>query len=236
MRRGFKAKICGTTNVEDALLAAENGADFFGVVVEASFSPRTLTVDEAVPLFKSPPIPGVSLVFEMNHDRVRLLADKLKPFAVQFLGRAKPSYLGQLKKQRPTVQLWQSVHLPKAGEKVAINGFIDDVKGCIDAGVDALIFDTAAVSGGKMKFGGTGMTSDWGIVKELIEKINCEIPIWLAGGINPENVGEAIDIVTPYGIDLCSGVEAYPGKKDPQKVRALMKIIDQKSKIRRENH
>ncbi len=93
------------------------------------------------------------------------------------------------------------------------------------AGVDALLFDTAALSKGAMKFGGTGVTSDWDIVKELMDAMRGTLPIWLAGGINPDNVGEAIDRINPYGIDLCSGVEATRGKKDAAKLRSLMTTI-----------
>jgi phosphoribosylanthranilate isomerase len=103
------------------------------------------------------------------------------------------------------------------------------VQDYVDAGVDSLLFDTVAVSQGKTKFGGTGKTSDWNLVKGLIDTIQSPVPVWLAGGINPENVGEALDTLDPYGIDLCSGVEARPGKKDPQKVKALMSTIKERS-------
>ncbi len=236
MGDGYKAKICGTTNLGDAFLAAAEGADFFGVVVEVGFSPRSLSIEEAKPLFESPPIPGVALVFDMAQDRVRTVIEQLNPFAVQFLGQADVSFLKQLKKQYASIQIWQSIHLPAAGEKVAVDDFKTEVQGYIDAGVDALLFDTAAVSNGKTKFGGTGLTSDWNVVKKLMGEIASPVPMWLAGGINPENVGEALERVGPCGIDLCSGVEAAPGKKDPGKIRALMTTIKEKSKTRRKEN
>ena len=234
MGNGYKAKICGTTSVADARLAADHGADFFGVVVEVGFSPRSLSIDEALPLFRSPPVPGVALVFEMAPDRVRLVMEKLKPYAVQFLGRTDPSLLRELKQERPSVRLWQSIHLPESGAPVAVDDFVREFREYVEAGADALLFDTAVVSDGKMKFGGTGTTSDWDVVKELMKKVKSPVPVWLAGGIDPGNVGAALDAVDPYGIDLCSGVEASPGKKDPEKVRALMETIREKSKTRRE--
>ena len=66
MKAGYKTKICGATNLDDVRLSADEGADFFGVVVEVDFSPRSQTVDEAGPLFAAPPIPGVALVFKMQ--------------------------------------------------------------------------------------------------------------------------------------------------------------------------
>ena len=225
MTSGYKAKICGTTNMEDAEMAAREGADFFGVVVEVDFSPRSLTIEAAKPLFSSPPIPAVALVYNMASTRVESLIQQLNPFAVQFLSLAETSFVTYLKKTYPKVEIWQSLHLPQAGEAVDLKAFQKTVQTSVAAGVDALLFDTAALSKGEMKFGGTGVTSDWEVVKELMDSIRDSVPIWLAGGINPDNVGEAIDRINPYGIDLCSGVEATRGKKDAAKLRSLMTTI-----------
>lgn len=161
----------------------------------------------------------------MASTRVERLIQQLKPFAVQFLSLADPSFVTYLKTTYPKVEIWQSVHLPQAGEAVNLKEFQKTVHTSVTAGVDALLFDTAAMSKGGMKFGGTGVTSDWDIVKELMDSIRGAVPIWLAGGINPDNVGEAIDRINPYGIDLCSGVEATRGKKDAAKLRSLMTTI-----------
>nr|WP_320190044.1 phosphoribosylanthranilate isomerase [uncultured Desulfobacter sp.] len=225
MTRGYKVKICGTTNVEDAQMTADAGADFFGVVVEVDFSPRSLTIETAKSLFSSPSLPPVALVYNMASTRVETLIQQLNPFAVQFLSLADPSFVTYLKKTYPEVEVWQSIHLPQAGEAVDVENFQQTVETSVTAGVDALLFDTAALSKGEMKFGGTGITSDWDIVKELMDSIQGPVPIWLAGGINPDNVAEAIDKINPYGIDLCSGVEATRGKKDAAKLTALMANI-----------
>lgn len=225
MTSGYKVKICGTTNLDDAEMTARAGADFFGVVVEVDFSPRSLTIDAAKPLFSSPSLPSVALVYNMPAQRVETLIQQLNPFAVQFLSLAKPSFVTYLKATYPRVEVWQSVHLPQAGETVDVENFQKTVQTSVTAGVDALLFDTATLSKGKMKFGGTGVTSDWNIVKELMDSIRGTVPIWLAGGINPDNVAEAIDKINPYGIDLCSGVEATRGKKDAAKLSSLMTTI-----------
>ncbi len=231
MTSGYKVKICGTTNVEDAQMTADAGADFFGVVVEADFSPRSLTIEAAKPLFSSPLLPPVALVYNMASSRVETLIQHLNPFAVQFLSLAEPSFVTYLKITYPKVEVWQSIHLPRAGESVDLENFQKTVQTSVTAGVDALLFDTAALSKGEMKFGGTGITSDWDIVKELMDSIRGTVPIWLAGGINPDNVAEAIDKINPYGIDLCSGVEAARGKKDAAKLTSLMTNIRGKQLI-----
>ena len=230
MNGGYKAKICGTTRPEDAKMAADAGADFFGVVVAVDFSPRSLSVDDARTLFVNPPIPGVALVFGMAEEQVETVIRELHPFAVQFLDPADTPLLKRLKSAHPSVELWQSIHLPQAGEAADFDHFRRTVESYIDAGVDALLFDTVAVMQGKTKFGGTGRTSDWRVVKRLMDAVESPVPVWLAGGIHPGNVADALDAVDPYGIDLCSGVEAFPGKKDPAKVAALMSTIREKSR------
>ena len=230
MKDGYKVKICGTTTLEDAMLAAEAGADYLGVVIEVSFSPRSLTVTEAEGIFKSSPLPTVALVFEMPEERLHFMLQSLRPFAVQFLSQEEPSLIEYLKKSYPEIQMWQSVHLPQSDISVDLQSIQATVQSYITAGVDVLLFDTVAVMNGKTKFGGTGVTSDWNIVQELMQDVN--IPVLLAGGINPDNTSVALRSLGPTGIDLCSGVEAYPGKKDPLKLAALMLAVKEENKRR----
>ena len=151
MKGGYKAKICGTTNLEDVKLSADEGADCFGVVVEVDFSPRSLTVEDAGPLFAEPTIPGVALVFKMKEERIETVIQALNPFAVQFLDPADISLLKRLKSAYPSVEMWQSIHLPQAGKETDFEHFKKTVEDYVDAGVDSLLFDTVAVSQGKDK-------------------------------------------------------------------------------------
>lgn len=235
MRQPYRAKICGTTNAADARLAAAAGADFFGAVVEVDFSPRSLSIEKAQPLFARPPLPGVALVFEMPAERIRHLIDVLAPFAVQFLGHPRPDLLQKIKQDFPDTQCWQSIHLPAAGDGGLPDGLAAAVNRCIDAGADALLLDTASSGGGRTRFGGTGRTFDWRLAGDVIRLVPDDLPVWLAGGISPDNVSAALEAVNPYGIDLCSGVEARPGKKDPDKINRLMDAIRAASTKRRAN-
>ncbi len=218
-------KICGTTSLKDAQLAARHGADYFGVVVEVDFSPRSLTINQAKPIFSAAPIgdtEGVALVFHMKPERLEKLIATLEPHAVQFLNLASISLIRELKQRFADIELWQSIHLPEAGKEVDFDSFQQTVRQYADAGIDLLIFDTVAVLKGVQKFGGTGLVSDWHVVRQLIDQVDISVPIWLAGGIGPDNVAEAIEAVRPAGVDLCSGVEAAPGRKDSEKVRRLI--------------
>ena len=222
MHKKCGVKICGTTTIYDAKMAAEYGSDYFGVVVEVDFSPRSLTIEDSKPLFDKPPIDAVALVFNMEAERLQHLIQTLCPFAVQFLHLEKVSLIKELKVQYPKLQLWQSIHLPEAGKDVDFDAFKESVQQYVDAGIDLLIFDTVAVMKGVTKFGGTGLISDWDVVKELMDQIETSVPVWLAGGIDPDNVRKSIQTVQPKGVDICSGVEAKPGEKDPNKVRHLI--------------
>ena len=90
----------------------------------------------------------------------------------------------------------------------------------IKAGADALLVDSVDESEGFQRLGGTGKVGDWEAAEALKRKI--DIPIFLAGGIGPDNVADAVRSVEPFGIDLCSGVEARRGKRDPEKVEKLL--------------
>lgn len=82
------------------------------------------------------------------------------------------------------------------------------------------MLDTVVKTSAGMRFGGTGQASDWELARSLLE--DSPLPVFLAGGINPSNVRKAMEMVHPDGIDLCSGVEAEPGRKDPKKLFELL--------------
>ncbi|AGL03386.1 phosphoribosylanthranilate isomerase [Desulfoscipio gibsoniae] len=222
MKDGCEVKICGITNIEDALSAAREGADYLGVVVEVSYSPRSLTVEGAREIFSRTPLPAVALVYQMSPERIKYLVNSLHPHALQFLNLA-PETITWCKKEFTELECWQSLHLPPAGEGLDRENVLAQIKAGCEAGADVIVLDTAAVVGGTQRYGGTGRTSDWQLVREL--GVACTVPLFLAGGINPANVQAAIKVVNPEGIDLCSGVEAQPGKKSPDKIRALMQAV-----------
>lgn len=226
MKVGCRVKICGITNSEDARLAAGEGADYTGVVIEVSYSPRSQTVESAAPIFADSPVPAVALVYEMPPDRLKQLVTLLKPHAVQFLSQDGAAMAEGLKKIAPGLQIWQSLFIPAAGENTAEIDpeiLIRQSEKCKEAGVDAVIFDTVAVMNGVVRFGGTGATGRWDLASQVVA--GSALPAFLAGGIKPENVRDAIETVRPYGIDLCSGVEVYTGKKSLAKLRALMEEV-----------
>jgi PAS domain-containing protein len=156
--------------------------------------------------------------------------------------------LRELKGSFPEVGWWQSLFLPAAGiaaphlniEELRhtcetatglcsclphpnIEGLRLQMQELATAGADAVILDTAVKRAGKTRFGGTGQTSNWELACSLVE--TSPLPVFLAGGIKPSNIKVALDAVRPDGVDLCSGVEVRPGRKDPAKLRELIDLV-----------
>ena len=226
MKAGCRVKICGITNDEDAFWAAREGADYTGVVIEVPYSPRSRTVENAMPIFAGSSVPAVALVYEMSGARLDELVTRLKPAAIQFLSPDGAVQANRLKKNAPGLRIWQSLFLPVSGasdSEFDPGVMLGQIENCREAGVDAVVLDTAAVLKGVLRMGGTGRTGRWDYAAMVVA--GSSLPAFLAGGIKPENVREAIETVKPYGIDLCSGVELATGKKSLARLRALMDEI-----------
>jgi len=222
-RRVIKIKVCGITTVNDAHLVAEAGADYIGVIIEIDFSPRRLSVEQALPICQQSTLPVVTLFFNWEAEQIQRAIAVLNPYAVQLLGQEPPSLIKALKKTA-NCEVWKSIHLsPRGLGEVSIIEHLDRVNSLVSAGTDAIAIDTVVSSSqGNLRYGGTGQVSNWTTARQLVEAIS--VPTFLAGGINPENVQEAIELVHPYGIDLCSGVEDSPGRKNPAKLHKLVSI------------
>jgi len=206
-------KICGNTTIEDVRLVGASGADYCGILVNVAFSERSLSLQRAVELASESKIPNVILVCDLKIEEIEKVAAEIKPFAVQLLGHESPEFVRELK---PGLQcrIWKTIHLPIVSGQASPEEYVK-------AGADALLVDSVDTSEGFQRLGGTGKVADWKTAAAIVKAVST--PVFLAGGINPGNVEKAITEVRPYGIDLCSGVEASRGKKDSEKLRNLVK-------------
>jgi phosphoribosylanthranilate isomerase len=218
-------KICGITSIHDARLAAEAGADYVGVLVDVTVSERTRSASQASEIANGSPIPTVLLLYNRTTSDIREVVAQVQPLAVQLLGQEPPQQVQELK-DTMSCQLWKSVYLPAGSpENVDIPAVRAEMQDYRDAGADFLLFDSVDMSLEKPRYGGTGKTCDWNVAAELITE--SPLPVFFAGGIRPENVKAAIETIHPHGIDLCSGVEASKGIKDPRKLEQLMEQVKQ---------
>jgi len=216
-------KICGVTSIKDALMVSEAGADYLGVLVNVSVSPRSLTVEETREIFNSITCPAVLLTFDLPPEQVIEVGRELKPFAIQLAGNESEEDVLKIDTTL-SCEIWKTLHIPAADEKkVRVSTVVNKIKKFTDAGIDRIILDSAVMKGNTMQKGGTGKTFDWSLASEI--KTQVKTFIFLAGGITPNNVKEAIVQVNPDGIDLSSGVESSPGKKDPQLVKTLFETV-----------
>lgn len=219
-----KVKICGTTSILDACLAADAGADYSGVLVDVASSERSLSTSQAAEIASTSPIPTVLLLYNRTTADIKDAVSRIEPYALQLLGQETPQQVEELK-NTVTCQIWKSVYLPAGSpDNVDMIAVRKQMQAYRDAGADFLLFDSVDISVDPPRYGGTGKTCDWDVAGELIT--DSPLPVFFAGGIRPDNVRTAIETIGPYGIDLCSGVEASKGIKDKSKLERLMEQVN----------
>ena len=212
MVAGRELKICGVTNAEDARLVKASGADYCGIPVNIGFSERSLTLAQAGVVAQAARMRVVLLLCNPDFDFAVDVVRAIKPHAVQLLCQESPDVLSDLKASLGCA-VWKSIHLP------AVEGQSEPAD-YVEAGADALLVDRADAGEGFLRMGGTGKTVSWDAAAAIVE--GAEVPVFVGGGIGPDNVADALRLTGAYGIDLCSGVEARKGKKDPASVRRLV--------------
>jgi phosphoribosylanthranilate isomerase len=198
-----RAKICGITRVEDALAAADAGADAIGLVFAAS--PRRVDLARARAIRRALPpfVASVALFVNPSREEVETVIAEVGPDWLQFHGEEPPDFCAgfarpyfKAARVRPETDLLQYAAL------------------YADAG--ALLLDAWSPDA----HGGTGHRFDWGLIPAGLPK-----PVILAGGLDAGNVAQAIRAVRPWAVDVSSGVEAAKGIKDAAKIAAFMKEV-----------
>lgn len=202
-----KIKICGLTNAEDAAVAVEAGADAVGFVFHKK-SPRCAAAAVVKAIVKALPpfVLPVGVFVNEEAKVVRDVMDSCGLVLAQLHGDETAAYCETL--GRPILK---AIRLKDRGSFLSLAEFQGraDVRGFL---VDAFSPDA---------YGGTGQVADWSLASEAAA-VTC---ILLAGGLTPHNVAQAIEQVRPYGVDVSSGIETRPGKKDHEKVRAFVQAV-----------
>ena len=208
--RSVRVKICGVTRIEDLTVTVDSGADAIGFIVGVPSSPRNLTLEKAKMLLGHVPVfvDRVVVTAPTSPEWLIEVCERLKPTAIQIHGKTELDSSEIREKIRDT-RLIKTVYVTEdAVKKMAI----EDLRT-----FDAVLLDSFS----NRQYGGTGKTHDWELSRQ-IRKFIAPVPVILAGGLNPENVKEAILAVRPYAVDVASGVEASHGIKDHYKVRAFV--------------
>ncbi|NYT01041.1 MAG: phosphoribosylanthranilate isomerase [Methanocellales archaeon] len=214
-----KVKICGVTSAEDAIFAVESGADMVGLIIDVPVdTQRKVSLKKAIKISKDAGDVVAVLMPRFAGDVLRV-ARELRPYAVQLHGYEPNSFVLDVKSSLPTeTKIIKTVHIDTNGNVKCPEGE-DNSSYLEDLGkiADFVLMDTV-----KSREGGTGTAHDWTVSKAIKEKIG--LPTIIAGGLTPDNVLLAIKIVKPYAVDVASGVEICPGRKDPCKVRSFINL------------
>jgi len=205
-----RVKICGITSYRDLLIAVKAGVDAIGLVVDAPQSPRNLPINKAKKLMKAIPVFVETVVVTASKNLIHLekIFRELNPHIIQVHGLTHMHK--EIRELLPDECLIGAIQV-----KTSLN--VNTVVEAADT-FDAILLDSYIPG----RHGGTGKTHDWKLSRHIRDTIYPK-PLILAGGLNPENVKEAIRVVKPYAVDVSSGVESLPGVKDREKVFEFVK-------------
>jgi phosphoribosylanthranilate isomerase len=201
-----KVKICGITNVADGLAAAEAGADMIGLMFYDR-SPRHVSFEKAAEISRalSPFIVKVGVFVNPDEDTVMRAIGDCGVTLLQFHGEEAPEFCMQF-----GVMSMKAFRIRDADSLLSLPNYA----------TDAFLLDAYSPDA----HGGTGAKFNWDLAITAKQQGR---PIFLAGGLTPENVGAAVQQVQPFGVDVSSGVESAPRMKDPAKVRAFIQAAKQ---------
>jgi phosphoribosylanthranilate isomerase len=209
-------KICGMTNLEDSLVAVEAGADAVGFVFYEN-SPRCVSVETAKEIVEKLPrsVETVGVFVNEQEGRICSVVDDAGISGVQMHGDNEDPHVADLVvKRRPQLKVLAAIAMHHPNPLGWAMMWHPDV-------VQAFLLDSGTAS----KHGGTGKAFDWIASGPAVDGIKKLGRVIAAGGLSPGNVGNAIEILKPWGVDVVSGVEEKPGKKDPEKVRAFVRAV-----------
>lgn len=199
-----EVKICGITNLRDARMAFEYGADAVGFIFYPG-SLRYIEPDIAREIIKSLPsqMARIGVFVNQEIEEVKEIASFCNLDLIQLHGDEDPEYCSKFQ----NFSLIKAVSLCRE----------EELKGLKEYPVRAILVDSKRPG----CYGGTGVASNW----NLAIKVKEIRPLILSGGLNPKNIRSAIETVGPQAVDINSGVEFSPGKKDPEKMRKIISII-----------
>ncbi|HZT57523.1 MAG TPA: phosphoribosylanthranilate isomerase [Pyrinomonadaceae bacterium] len=207
-----RVKICGITNLEDALAAVEAGADLLGFNFY-SRSPRYVSPEAARGIIEHLPRSVTSVgvfVNERGPEAVERIAREAGVGAAQLHGDETPEFCSRIRGLL-------SIKALRVGQNY-------DAARAAEFGTDAVLLDAFV----KDEWGGTGHTFDWTHARRTRERV---AKLFLAGGLTPENVAAAVEAVNPFAVDVCSGVEISPGRKSFRLMRRFVEAVGEASAV-----
>ena len=213
---GVRVKICCITDEDEAALAVRSGAAALGVVSKMPSGPGMIDDRTIAGIVRQVP-PGVATFLLTAEREAAAMIDqqrRCRANVLQLVDRVDPAVYEHLRRALPGVALVQVVHVVDASA-------IDEALQLAEH-VDAILLDSGAPAAAIPELGGTGRVHDWRVSAALRGRVSK--PVYLAGGLRPDNVVAGIRTVRPFGVDLCSGVRSA-GRLDPQKLQSFMDAV-----------
>jgi phosphoribosylanthranilate isomerase len=215
-----RVKICCISSVDEAALAVACGASALGLVSSMPSGPGVIS-DELIAEIAATVPPTIGTFLLTSRQRVTDIIEQQRfcqTNTIQICDHLTQGTHRDLKEALPGISVVQVVHVtgPKSVEEAAR----------VAPQVDAILLDSGNQKLAVKELGGTGRTHDWTVSRAIRERIG--IPLFLAGGLTPENVGQAIDEVGPFGLDICSGVRT-DGKLDAAKLTRFFAAVTGRS-------
>ena len=204
-----KVKVCCIQSIKEAKIAISLGASAIGLVSEMPSGPGVISAKSITEIsnYASGKVDTFLLTSKQDSNSIIEQLKTYKTNTVQIVDRLINGSYADIKLALPNIKIVQVLH-------VNDDDCIDEAK-AIENDVDAILLDSGNDRLKIKELGGTGRIHDWSISKRIVESVN--IPIYLAGGLNPNNVAEAVKTVNPYSVDVCSGVRTN-GKLDKEKL------------------
>ncbi len=212
----MRVKICCIASVEEARLAIRQGASALGLVSAMPSGPGPIPEGTIAEIARAIP-PGVaSFLLTALQDAPSIIAQQRRcgTSVIQLVDAVPFGDLREIRRGLPGIGIVQVIHV--TGESSIAEA------AAVAPLVDALLLDSGNPTASIKELGGTGRRHDWSVSRRLVERVAC--PVYLAGGLRPENVGEAIGMVAPFGLDLCSGVRTG-GLLDAAKLAAFFAAV-----------
>ena len=193
-------KICCIQSTEEAQVAINAGAYAIGLVAEMPNGPGPIgdnLIRENTDFIRGNGLArSVLLTSRTNGDAIAEHVHDTRPDMVQIVDSPEPGAYATIRKAYPTIKIIQVIH-------VEDDGALDQAR-AVEVDVDFILLDSGKPSSPARTFGGTGDTHDWSVSRRIVEAV--KRPVFLAGGLTPENVQVAVSTVRPYGVDVCSGL------------------------------
>ncbi|HXG00406.1 MAG TPA: phosphoribosylanthranilate isomerase [Bacteroidota bacterium] len=208
-----RVKICCIRNIEEARMAIRFGASALGLVSAMPSGPGPLPEELIAEIARTIP-PGVaSFLLTCRQDADAIIAQQryTRTNTLQLVDRVHLSTYARLREALPGIGIVQVIHV--RGEEAVAEAVT------VAPHVDALLLDSGNPNLAVKELGGTGRTHDWNISRRIVDAVN--VPVYLAGGLNADNVSDAIRQVLPFGVDVCSGLRTE-GRLDDAKLAAFM--------------